>query len=194
MKPFYARLARGKGFSVYREEVMTMYERFEEMVGKLSPTLNRITHRLNGHFMFFDHDDLYQEALAHLWIAFEKGRLIDKTDSYILQGCFFHLKNYIRTTMDKAVLTSLSAFIDDGETTLEETIASEGSGDHSEIDEGLLAENEALKGLTGREREVLNLSMDGLTVREIGARLGVSHVMVVKVKARIKMKCAALKN
>jgi DNA-directed RNA polymerase specialized sigma subunit len=27
--------------------------------------------------------------------------------------------------------------------------------------------------------------MDGMTVREIGRRLGISHVMVVKIKSRI---------
>ena len=54
---------------------------FEEMMGKLSPTLRRITHKLNGHFTFFDEDDLFQEALEHLWVAFENGTLGDKTDS-----------------------------------------------------------------------------------------------------------------
>ena len=78
------------------------------MMRKLSPTLRRITHKLNGHFTFFDEDDLFQEALEHLWLAFQDGTLGDKTDSYVLQGCYFHLKNYIRKTMDKAKLTSLN--------------------------------------------------------------------------------------
>ena len=83
-----------------------MDKKFEEMLRKLSPTLRRITHKLNGHFTFFDEDDLFQEALEHLWMAFQDGSLGDKTDSYVLQGCYFHLKNYIRKTADKAKLIS----------------------------------------------------------------------------------------
>ena len=44
-------------------------------------------------------------------------------------------------------------------------------------------------GLTPREKEVFILALEGLTVREIGDRLGVSHVRVVKLRANIKEKC-----
>jgi hypothetical protein len=36
--------------------------------------------------------------------------------------------------------------------------------------------------------------MDGLTVRQIGQKLGISHVMVVKLKGKIKDKCGRLKE
>lgn len=39
--------------------------------------------------------------------------------------------------------------------------------------------------LTDREKTVLTLLLDDLTVRKIGDRLGISHVMVVKLKCRI---------
>ena len=171
-----------------------MYERFEEMMKKLSPTLRRIAHRMNGHFTFFSDDDLYQEALVHLWVIFQKGVLDDKTDSYILQGCYFHLKNYLRTTLDKAKLVSLSESADNQDTALEEMLASKSEEGYDGLNTILLEESAILKNLNEREQKVLRLSMEGLTVREIGARLGVSHVMVVKVKARIKEKCNALKN
>lgn len=73
---------------------------FQELHQKLSPTIKRIAYRLNGHYRSFNHDDLYQEATIHLWSNFLKGKLSDKTDSYILQGCYFHLKNYIRKVND----------------------------------------------------------------------------------------------
>src|SRR3989338_450387 len=107
-----------------------MRDNFETLMSRLSPTIRRISHRLNGHFTFFDDDDLCQEALAHLWLMSQKGVLKDKTDSYILQGCYFHLKNYIRTSMDKVKLTSIDSPIDEDGTMLSDIIASE---DHSWI-------------------------------------------------------------
>lgn len=171
-----------------------MYLHFEEMVKKLSPTLHRITHRLNGHFTFFDDDDLYQEALEHMWVLFENGSLGDKTDSYILQGCFFHLKNYIRKTMDRAKLMSLSESIDSGGATIEDTLTDHSLSTRDSIDKELLEENATLKSLTEREWTVLRLATEGLTVRQIGEKIGISHVMVVKIRAHIKEKCAPLKN
>lgn len=171
-----------------------MYGNFDAMTKKLSPTLRRIVHRMNCHSTFVSDDDLYQEAMVHMWVLFCNGMLDDKTDSYILQGCYFHLKNYLRTTLDKTKLTSLSAIIDAQDTTLEETLASKEGKERDNLDAALLEESIALKGLSKREKEILHLSMDGLTTREIGEQLGVSHVMVVKIKARIKEKCRALRR
>jgi len=170
-----------------------MYKNFEEMLKKLSPGLRGITHKLNGHFTFFNDDDLFQEALAHLWMAFTGGDLSDKTDSYILQGCYFYLKNYIRTTADKAALTSLNEFPENDSVSLEDLIPDNSQNIAKEIDEKLLRES-VVESLDTREREVLKLAYDGLTVREIGKRLNISHVMVVKIRSRIKGKIKPLKD
>ena len=69
---------------------------YPDLLKRLSPRLKGITHKLNGKFTFFNEEDLFQEAAVRLWQEFELGRLAGKTDSYILQGCYFHLKNYIR--------------------------------------------------------------------------------------------------
>ena len=167
---------------------------FEDYLKRLSPTLRRIAHKLNGHFSFFDDDDLVQEALAHLWISFKNSGLDDKTDSYILQGSYFHLKNYLRKTLDKAKFTSLNQFIDDGDSTLEELIASDDTAASDKADGASLLEAARREGLTERETKILSYSLEGLTVREIGKRLGISHVRVVKLKERIKAKCGALKK
>ena len=164
------------------------------MMGKLSPTLRRITHKLNGHFTFFDEDDLFQEALEHLWVAFEGGTLGDKTDSYVLQGCYFHLKNYIRKTMDKARLTSIDSPIDEDGSTIEDTLVSSDSGTEEAMNNTLLSETMKMMRLSEREERVLELSLSGMTVREIGAEMGISHVMVVKIKSGIKDKCGSLRN
>ena len=167
---------------------------FEDMLRKLSPTLKAITHKLNGHFTFFDEDDLFQEALEHLWVAFEEGTLIDKTDSYVLQGCYFHLKNYIRKTMDTAKLTSMSLPIDEDGSTIEDTLISRDNRIEDAVDNMLLAELIGRSALSEREKKVLAFALSGMTVREIGEKMGISHVMVVKIKGGIKIKCGSLRN
>jgi len=168
---------------------------FEVMLKRISPTLKRITYKLNGHFSFFNDEDLFQEALAHLWVDFRAGKLNDKTDSYILQGCYFYLKNYLRKTQDKLRLVSIDTLIDEVGLDLEETLATAGSlPAYENLDEGLLSERMQRLGLTPRENDILSFSMKGLTVREIGKKLGISHVMVVKLKGKIKDKCSRLKE
>lgn len=167
-----------------------MNENFDALIEKLSPTLRRITHRLNGRFTFFNEDDLFQEALLHLWITFNKGSFSDKTDSYILQGCYFYLKNYMRTALDKTALISLNELLDSGDNSLESLI-SDTSQNISEDVDGILLKEYARQRLSDRERQIIDLSCEGITVREIGERLNISHVMVVKIRAGIKEK---LKN
>ena len=170
-----------------------MENTFETLMNRLSPTIRRISHRLNGHFTFFNDDDLCQEALTHLWVIFQKGTLSDKTDSYILQGCYFHLKNYIRTSMDKVSFTSFEQPIDEDGTMLEEVIASPAQSQEEQLEYKSLYEEAQKKGLTKREIDILNMSRDGLTVREIGRRLDISHVAVVKLRKKIRVKCEKLK-
>lgn len=171
-----------------------MNKQFDTMMDRLSPTLKKITHRLNGHFSFFDDDDLFQEAAIYLWSTFQKGALSDKTDSYILQGCCFHLKNYLRTTLDKARLISLCHMANEDDKALKDMLAKENDSTFDEIDAEFLKATGRSRGLTDREEEVLELCLDGLTVRDIGKRLGVSHVMVIKVKNKIRAKCWNLRH
>lgn len=173
---------------------MGINKNFEEMIGKLSPTLRRITYKLNGHFTFFDENDLFQEALEHLWVAFENGSLSDKTDSYVLQGCYFHLKNYIRKTMDRANLTSINLPIDEDGSTIEDTLICHDNNTEDTVDSVFLSEAISKIGLSEREEKILSFCLSGMTVREIGKEMGISHVMVVKIKGRIKIKCESLRN
>jgi RNA polymerase sigma factor (sigma-70 family) len=161
---------------------------FEVMAKRISPTLRRITHKLNGHYTFFDDEDLYQEALMHLWVDFGEGSLQDKTDSYILQGCYYHLKNYIRKTQDNVTLLSLTAPIGEDGRTIEESLPSDETSLFDYLDGKLQMEMAEQKYLTEREREVLTLLMDGMSMREVGSRLGISHVMVLKIRNKIKEK------
>jgi RNA polymerase sigma factor (sigma-70 family) len=159
---------------------------FEELVRRISPVLQRITQRLNGRFTFMDHNDLYQEAVLQLWIDFQGGRLEAKTDSYVLQGCYFHLKNYIRKTQDSVALVSLSAMMDEESGRLEELMEADEMVAIDYVDGKMQVEALLEEGLSERERDVLAFSMEGMTTREIGEKLGISHVAVVKVRNRIR--------
>lgn len=162
---------------------------FEKVVEKITPTLKRITQKLNIRFSFVDEEDLFQEALLHLWTDFKEGKLQNKTDSYILQGCFFHLKNYLRKTREKANLINLGTPINEEGSTLEERLPSEDSKSCFEnIENKMLIEEIRDNGLTRREKEVLSFCLEGLTVREIGRKLGVSHVRVIKLRDNIRRK------
>lgn len=165
---------------------------FEDLVKKISPILKRITYRLSGNFATFNQDDLYQEAIFKLWLDFQEGKLSDKTQSYILQGCYFHLKNYIRMHYDKAGIISLDGLINnnDDELRIDEVIAVRDPANYfDKLNSELVIETIQNNGLTSQEKEVFNFALEGLTTREIGRKLGVSHVRVVKIRASIKEKC-----
>jgi len=166
---------------------------FEELVKKLSPTLKRIAYRIKGNFTFFNVDDLYQEALLRLWQDYNRGRLFDKTDSYILQGCYFHMRNYIRLQKTRKNILSLDALISadsdlrvEGLFGLQENVT---AGYLRQLDNRLIAETIQNNGLDSREKQILRFYAQGLTTRQIGERLGVSHVRIVKLTAVIREKC-----
>ncbi|MDD3844824.1 MAG: sigma-70 family RNA polymerase sigma factor [Syntrophorhabdaceae bacterium] len=160
--------------------------KFEFMVKRLSPVLKRITNRLNGYHAYFDEEDLYQEALTHLWSAFRKGSIEDKTDSYILQGCYYHLKNHLRKVRENAVFVSLNEPVGEDGGSLEEMIASDASSSYVYLERKLKFQAIRDACTSDRDRQVLKLLMEDLAVREIGARLGISHVMVLKIRNRIR--------
>jgi len=165
---------------------------YEELVKKLAPTLKRITYKLGRYLSFCSQDDLYQEALIHIWDKFCEGSLLDKTDSYILQGCYFHLKNYIRKNIDKAKLVSIDFGPNDeeGQDVVDEILHLKSPGSlFEDVYCKMLIEQINNNGLTTREKEVFNFAINGLTVRDIGSRLGISHVRVVKLRHSIAEKC-----
>lgn len=161
---------------------------FEILVTRLSPTLKRITRKLNGHHSFFDDEDLYQEALIHLYAGFRQGTLADKTDSYILQGCYFHLRNYLRKVHENGTFVSLSHPIGEDGGSLEEILPADDGHPFDYVESKLDVESGERQYLNDRERKVLSYFMEGMSMREIGEHLGISHVMVLKIRNKIKDK------
>ena len=131
---------------------------FQELSRKLSPTIKRIAYKLNTCRSYFNEEDLYQEAMIRLWQDHSSGKLDDKTDSYILQGCYFHLKNYIRVARPKARLTSIEAIVNEDGQTIEETtyLRDKSSDDYFDrLNDRLLADTLHNNGFTQREKEIL---------------------------------------
>lgn len=162
---------------------------FEKLIRKINPKLKAITHRLNGRFTFFNDQDLYQEALLHLWLDYKADKLFDKTDSYILQGCYFYLQNYIRTVQDKRKIFSLDAIIGEDDATLEEILPAQDIEPYFDyLNSKIFVEKMQNNGLTMQEKKVLSFYLEGLTVREIGKRMNISHVRVIKLKNKIRQR------
>jgi RNA polymerase sigma factor (sigma-70 family) len=171
-----------------------MKNTFETLLKDVSVTLRRISYRagMQARSPALQAEDLYQEAVLFLWNRYMQGAWEHKTRSYILQGCYFHLKNFLRTHMDKASLTSLEACVGSGDTECSlEDILSEKTvpSAFDTVNASLIIEAINNNGLTDREKQVFRLSLSGLTVREIGSRLGVSHVRVVKLRKTMQEKC-----
>jgi RNA polymerase sigma factor (sigma-70 family) len=162
--------------------------RFDVLVKRISPTLKRITRRLNGHHSFFNDEDLYQEALTRLWVDYGRGGLEDKTDSYILQGCYYHLRNYLRKNQENAIFLSLGSPIGEDGVRPEDFLSLQDSSFVEKMESDLQLELAGQTCFTDRERTILALFMEGMSMREIGNRLGISHVMVLKIRNRIKEK------
>ena len=182
----------GENVALLREEAAHMS--FDSLVTRISPTLKRITRRLDGHYSFFNDEDLYQEALTHLWIDYRDGVLFDKTDSYILQGCYFHLRNYLRKTQDNVTILSFNTPMGEDGMRLEESMAADDGVSFDHLESRLEIETAEKKYFTEREKNVLMLFLEGMSMREIGGKLGISHVMVLKIRNRIKDKYTQFHN
>ncbi|MDD5128039.1 MAG: sigma-70 family RNA polymerase sigma factor [Candidatus Omnitrophica bacterium] len=164
---------------------------FEELSQKLSPVIKRIAYRLNGCYRSFNHDDLYQEAIIHLWSDFLKGKLSDKTDSYILQGCYFHLKNYIRKVNERSNILSMDAALNVDENATVGDVLGESwacQDCREDLHNQFLAQSILNNGFNPREKRLLEYFSQGLTTRDIGKRMGVSHVSVVKMMRKVRVK------
>ncbi len=161
---------------------------FEELVQRINPTLKRITKKLNGHFTFFNDEDLYQEALTNLWVRYNEGVLHDKTDSYILQGCYYYLRNHLRKVREDADILSLECPINEDGLKLEDTLCSKDQSPFDDLESNMDIEDAADRCLTERERQILMYLLEGMSMREIGMKFSISHVMVLKIRNRIREK------
>jgi len=167
---------------------------FEALYERVSPRLKRIACFYGRRGYSFDRDDLYQEMTSHLWDKFKFGVPKGLNDTYIIKGCEFHILNYMRKEREKIHRVSLEEPLNERGDTLRDTLQSGSMPLDMSVDRKMLVDHIMNNGFSKREKEVFGLLLDGYTVRETGERLGISHVMVVKLKNRLIGKVTKLIN
>ena len=68
------------------------------------------------------------------------------------------------------------------------------SSEISNLESKIDVEAREEKYLTDREKKILSLIMEGMSMREVGAKIGISHVMVLKIRNKIKEKYLQVNN
>lgn len=164
---------------------------FQAFYQKYLPLLRKIARTSFMKPDYLGEEDLVQEMCLDLWQKWQTGRFEDKTDSYLVQSCRFYLKNYLRKVKDKGNMVSLDEPRDEEGNSLGEVIPDENFNLHRLTENADLVSVVRNNGLTPREKEVFALYLEGLNTREIGARLRISHVRVVKLESRICQKAKA---
>ena len=156
---------------------------FDILLKKITPALKAIA-RKNVLCGFHDADDLYQQMVMYLWGRFKDGMPIGMNEAYVIKACEFYLLNFLRKGRRAPSHYSLDAPVQDTDMALMDTL-------HDKKD--MLSESESSinidairkKNLTKRERQVLDMLLEGYTVREIAEKMGISHVMVIKYKKKV---------
>lgn len=131
-------------------------------------------------------EDLAQEAIIHLWQ--KELRCPEQSESWYIQSCLFHLRNYIqrgrsldspRRRRARGSISTVSRRADSAEVHLERDESPLPTVCANEILALLLPK------LKGREREVLCCLAEGLELGDIARRLRVSRQAVGKQRRKI---------
>ncbi|TAL06942.1 MAG: sigma-70 family RNA polymerase sigma factor [Verrucomicrobia bacterium] len=139
------------------------------------------------------HDDLTQEAIIHLWLR--EQQCPGQTESWYFQSCRYFLLNYLRsgrsvdsTRRHKSIRPLAEAF--------EHPDASDDASVSGRSVPGLVSARETTdlltRWLTPGERQILGLLEQGFSVREIAAKLDISHTSVIRYRKRIATLAAKL--
>lgn len=151
---------------------------YRMLVDRLAPALWRMSQKVARKGGGADPEDLYQEGLLWLWEGHRRGAWRDRPEPYILGGCRFHLQNRRR----------MEAIRRRREVPLPAAGDPPSPDPADGIDRRLLVGEMLSNGLRPAEKQVLRLRYEGLTVREVGDRMGLSHVRVVKLQGSIRAK------
>ena len=165
---------------------------FGELYDRVSPRLKRIAGFYNGRGYTFDKDDLFQEMSGYLWGTYKEKIPEGINDAYIIKGCEFHILNYMRKEREKVYKVSMEEPLNESGNTLRETLSDGAESIDKTVDKKMLIDYIMNNGFSKREKEIFGILLEGYTVRETGKKLGISHVMVVKLKNRLISKVTRL--
>jgi RNA polymerase sigma factor (sigma-70 family) len=123
-------------------------------------------------------EDLIQEAIIHLWLR-EKAHP-GQRQSWYIQSCRLYLQNFLRKghSVDGGKHRHAAGLPIEPETQENLETHAEDTFLSLVCARDLLAE--LGKWLTPLEKEILSLAHDGLSLREIGGRLNLSHTSVLR--------------
>ncbi|MFH1777568.1 MAG: sigma-70 family RNA polymerase sigma factor [Candidatus Omnitrophota bacterium] len=160
---------------------------FRILLEKITPALKYVArkHRLYG---FYSEADLYQEMCLYLWQHYANGLPVGINEAYVIKGCEFHLKNFLRKGRPKVMLASLDQPLSAGNT-LGDILEDKKEDFNLTIERKITIDEINSIDLTAKEKSVFSLLLKGVTVREIAKEMNVSHVMVLKHKKNIIKKC-----
>jgi RNA polymerase sigma factor (sigma-70 family) len=131
-------------------------------------------------------DDLVQEALIHLWLR--EQACPGHPPAWYTQSCRFHLKNYLRggRSVDSPKRfrgrRPANESSEEKEAAWDDTVGSASLLSYVSVREICALLSPRLSVL---ERQILACLTDGLGMREIALRLGVSHTLVIQRRQRI---------
>lgn len=158
---------------------------FENLVIKITPKLKQLSIKYNGHRSFFDEDDLLSEMILHLWKKWRNKKFTNKTESYIIQSCYFYLRNFLRIVQNKQRFISIDEPINEAGVTLKELIPDRTFDVSEFVEEKMFIKKVMNNGLSKIEKDIFQLLYKEFTIREIGKKLNISHTMVLKHKKKI---------
>jgi RNA polymerase sigma factor (sigma-70 family) len=165
---------------------------FEEFIVPVIPRLRQLAFKYRSVCSLCDENDLFEEMELFLLGQWQSGGLADKTESYVVQACYFHLRNFLRTAQEQQEPVHLdipSAGEDNDKRPCLEEVLSDGEIMlERRIEGNILYETIMNNGFNPREKDIIRLLYEGFTVREIGKQLHLSHVMVLKIKRQIAEK------
>lgn len=169
--------------------------KIEEALAVIAPKLRQIAFAYRTWSPSADEDDLFGEMTAHLCERWIGDGLGTKTESYIVQSCYFHLRNYLRTIAEKGKNLPLEALRgerdESGDDERRECVLLDPApAPQRYLEERALYDTIMKNGLSRMEKDIIRCLYEGMTVREIGEKFGISHVMAVKYKKNIARKVA----
>jgi len=130
-------------------------------------------------------EELVQEALIRLWLQVE--RRPGQSESWYLHGCKLHLLNYIKRgrSVDsprhssKSIVHGIADQRQHGDSSHEmERLGTETAVESEVCARDMIAM--LMKCTDSLDKEILGYLAEGYGVREIGRKLGISHVAVLK--------------
>ncbi len=166
---------------------------FHNMYKNILPRIRYVAFKVlknrRDFFKFIDERDLVQEMSLWLWEKYPEGVPENFNDAYIVNGCEYFIRNYLRKITERKKVVSLDAILDDSGHSFVDLIPDDTEPVYERLDRELLVSDIKEERLNPKEKDVLNLSLQGYTCRQIGDKLRMSHVMVVKYRKRIYDKC-----